>query len=100
MEASWTTHKYLKLLIYAKTTITACVVRRIAEKMLKQTSQPVFGSQVSYCSVIWWNVAAGEIKRLKTEACFKVCVRLLCFTNAKYSWVVSQILLMKTFSSN
>ena len=47
------------------------MIRRIAKyltgKILKQTTQAFIGSQVNYCSVVWGNSSASEIRRMQTE---------------------------------
>ncbi|CAB1323768.1 unnamed protein product [Coregonus sp. 'balchen'] len=47
----------------------AYMIRRIAKylpgKILKQTTQSLIGSQVNYCSVVWGNASASEIRRLQ-----------------------------------
>ena len=45
------------------------MIRRIAKylpgKILKQTTQALIESQVNYCSVVWGNASAGEIRRMQ-----------------------------------
>jgi hypothetical protein len=75
-----------------------CMIRKIAKylpgRILRQTTQALIGSQVNYCSVVWGNASASEIRRLQiaqnkaAKDCLKVDIWLFCWSHAQCSWLV------------
>ncbi|CAB1353175.1 unnamed protein product [Coregonus sp. 'balchen'] len=70
------------------------IAKYLPGEILKQTTQALIGSQVNYCSVVWGNASASEIRRLQiaqnkaARDCFKVEIWLFCCSHAQCSWVV------------